>query len=49
MCLSHIGTRAVVAKAFREGFYWPSVVADTQEVVRTCSNCQACTLQQILT
>jgi hypothetical protein len=29
-----------VGKAFREGFYWSSAVADAQEVVRTCSNCQ---------
>jgi hypothetical protein len=40
MCSSHIDTRALVAKAFREGFYWPSVVANAQEVVRMCSNCQ---------
>jgi hypothetical protein len=33
MCSSHISTRALVVKAFREGFYWPSAVA------RTCSNC----------
>jgi hypothetical protein len=40
MCSSHIGTRDLVSKAFKEGFYWPSAVADAQEVVRTCSNCQ---------
>jgi hypothetical protein len=34
MCYSHIG------KTFREGFFWPSAVADTNEVVRTFSNCQ---------
>ena len=40
MCSSHIGTRALVGKAFREEFYWPLEVADAHEVVRTCSNCQ---------
>ena len=40
MCSLHIGTRALVEKAFREGFYWPTAVADAHEVVRTCSNCQ---------
>ena len=40
MCSSHIGTKALVGKAFREGFYWPSVVADAHDVMRTCPNCQ---------
>ena len=40
MCSSHIGTRALVGKAFREGFCWPLAAADAHEVVRTWSNCQ---------
>jgi hypothetical protein len=40
MCSSHIGTWALVGKAFREGFYWPSIVADAHEVVWTCPNFQ---------
>jgi hypothetical protein len=28
-----------MGKAFREGFYWPWVVVDAQEVVRTCCIC----------
>ena len=40
MCLVHIGTRALVGKAFREGFYWPSAVADALKMVRTCPSCQ---------
>ena len=40
MCSSHIGTRALVGKAFREVFYWPTAVADAHDVVRTCPNCQ---------
>ena len=38
--LFDIGTRALVGKAFREGFYWPSAVVDAHEIVRTCPNCQ---------
>jgi hypothetical protein len=38
MCSSHIGTRALVGKAFREGFYWPLAMVDALEVVKTCSN-----------
>ena len=40
MCSSHIGTRALEGKAFREGFYWPSAVVDAHEVIHTCPNCQ---------
>ena len=40
MCSSHIGTRSLVGKAFREGFYWPSAVVDAHEIMRTCPNCQ---------
>src|SRR6185312_5138215 len=40
ICSSHIRTRALVGKAFREGFYWPSAIANAHEVVRTCPNCQ---------
>jgi hypothetical protein len=40
MCLHHIGTRALVQKAFRQGFYWPSAVADVHDIVRQCPECQ---------
>ena len=40
MCSSHIATRALVGKTFREGFYWPSAMADAHDVVRTCPNWQ---------
>jgi transposase InsO family protein len=26
--------------AFRQGFYWPTAVADASEIVRTCEGCQ---------
>jgi hypothetical protein len=40
MCSHHIGTRALVQKAFRYVFYWPSAVADTHDIVRHCPECQ---------
>ena len=39
MCSSHIGTRALVGKAFREGFDWPSAMANAHEIICTCPNC----------
>ena len=39
MCSSHIATRALVSKAFREGFYWPSAVADAHDVMEPAGVC----------
>ena len=32
--------RALVGNAFRQGFYWPTAVADATRIVRTCQGCQ---------
>jgi hypothetical protein len=40
MCSHHLGTRALVQKAFSQGFYWPSAVADAHDIVRHCPECQ---------
>jgi uncharacterized protein YbjT (DUF2867 family) len=29
-----------VGNAFRQGFYWPTALADASEIVRTCEGCQ---------
>jgi hypothetical protein len=29
-----------VGNAFRQGFYWPTAIADASEIVRTCKGCQ---------
>jgi hypothetical protein len=29
-----------MGNAFRQGFYWPTAVIDTNKVVRTCEGCQ---------
>jgi hypothetical protein len=32
-----------MGNVFRQGFYWPTAVADANEVVRTCEGCQCYT------
>jgi ribonuclease HI len=39
-CGHHAAPRAHVGNAFRQGFYWPTVVADATRIVRTCEGCQ---------
>jgi len=39
-CGHHAVPRTLVGKAFRQGFYWPTAVADATEIVRTCEGCQ---------
>jgi transposase InsO family protein len=39
-CGHHAVPRALIGNAFRQGFYWPTVVADTTRIVRTCQGCQ---------
>jgi transposase InsO family protein len=40
ICGHHAAPRTLVGNAFRQGFYWPSAVADASEIVRTCEGCQ---------
>jgi hypothetical protein len=40
ICGHHATPRTLVGNAFRQGFYWPTVVADAGEIVRTCEGCQ---------
>jgi hypothetical protein len=39
-CGHHAAPRALVGNAFRQGFYWPTVVADATRIVRSCRGCQ---------
>jgi hypothetical protein len=32
----HISSRALIAKNFRQGFYWPLIVDDASKIVTTC-------------
>jgi transposase InsO family protein len=40
VCGHHAAPRTFVGNAFRQGFYWPTVVVDASEIVRTCEGCQ---------
>jgi hypothetical protein len=40
MCGSHIAARALVGKAFRQGFNWPMAIRDAKQIVKTCKACQ---------
>jgi ribonuclease HI len=39
-CGHHAAPRALVGNTFRQGFYWPTAVADTTRIVRSCQWCQ---------
>jgi ribonuclease HI len=39
-CGHHAAPRALVGNAFRQGFYWPTAVADATRIVRSCQGCQ---------
>jgi hypothetical protein len=40
ICGYHAAPRTLVGNVFRQGFYWPTAVADASEIVRTCEGCQ---------
>jgi hypothetical protein len=39
-CGHHVGPRTLVGKAFRQGFYWSTALADSKDIVRRCEVCQ---------
>jgi hypothetical protein len=40
LCGSHIGSRPLLGKVFRQGFYWPKAASDAAELVQKYENCQ---------
>jgi hypothetical protein len=40
VCGKHAASRTLVGKAYRAGFWWPTVVSDAEDLVRRCQNCQ---------
>lgn len=38
-CGHHAGSKSLVAKAFRHGFYWLTAHADAEDLVRRCDGC----------
>jgi hypothetical protein len=39
-CSHHSVSRTLIRNAFRQGFYWPTMVFDTIKLVRSCKGCQ---------
>jgi hypothetical protein len=44
-CSNHAASANLVGKAYRSGFYWPTAMADAQDLVRRCKGCQFSTKQ----
>src|SRR4051812_15591845 len=40
ICGSHIGSRALAGKTFRQGFFWPTALQDATTLVTKCETCQ---------
>jgi hypothetical protein len=40
LCESHIGSRPLLGKVFRQVFYWPKAASDAADLVQKCENCQ---------
>ena len=40
VCGHHAAFKTLVGNAFRQGFYWPTVLADAASIVRSCEGCQ---------
>jgi hypothetical protein len=34
LCGSHIGSRPLLGKVFRQGFYWPKAASDAADLVK---------------
>nr|XP_025679639.1 uncharacterized protein LOC112779552 [Arachis hypogaea] len=39
-CGHHIGGKALARKLIRDGYYWPSMMADSKDFVKKCVKCQ---------
>ena len=40
ICSNHIGARTLAEKTLRQGYYWPTKLKDTTELVKKCKTCQ---------
>jgi hypothetical protein len=46
ICGAHIGSRPILGKVFRQGFYWTKAASDAVELVQKYENCQRCARDQ---
>jgi ribonuclease HI len=42
ICGAHFGSRPLLGKVSRQGFYWPKAASDAADLVKKCENCQKC-------
>ena len=40
ICGNHLGTRSLVHKLIRVGYYWPTMLKDAQAYIKACDKCQ---------
>ena len=40
ICGNHLGSRSLVHKFMRAGYYWPTMQKDAEAYVKTCDKCQ---------
>ena len=40
ICGNHIGARTLAGKVLRQGYYWPTILKDTTDLVKKCIICQ---------
>jgi hypothetical protein len=46
LCRAHIGSRPLLGKVSRQGFYWPKAASDATDLVQKCENCQKCAIDK---
>jgi ribonuclease HI len=46
LCGSHIVSRPLLGKVFRQGFHWPKAASDAADLVKKCENSQKCARDQ---
>jgi hypothetical protein len=46
LCGAHFGSRPLLGKVFRQGFYWPKAASNAADLVQKCENCQKCARDQ---
>jgi hypothetical protein len=46
LCGSHIGSRPLMGKVLRQGFYGPKAASNATDLVQKCKNCQKCVRDQ---
>ena len=40
VCGHHAAPRTLVINAFQQGFYWPTTIANAEQIMHTCEGCQ---------